>query len=52
MTDREDEIEATARKLANDKARLQELETRADDLEEELEQSKPPLSHGWKGDVV
>jgi hypothetical protein len=52
MTDREDEIEATARKLAEDKARLDKLGTQTDDLENEVEKSKPPLNQGWKGDVA
>jgi hypothetical protein len=52
MTDREDEIESTARKLAEDKARLDKLGTETDDLEDELEKSKPPLNQGWKGDVA
>jgi hypothetical protein len=52
MTDREDEIEAAAQKLAEDKPRLDELSVRADDLEKEVGKSKPPLNQGWKGDVA
>jgi hypothetical protein len=52
MTDREDEIEATARKLAEDKARLDRLGAQTNELEEEVEQPKPPLNQGWKGDVA
>ena len=52
MTDREDEIEATVRKLAEDKARLAQLGTETDALEDEVEKSKPPLNQGWKGDVA
>jgi hypothetical protein len=47
MADREDEIEATARKLAEDKARLDELGVLTDDLEEEVEQPSR-----WKGNVA
>jgi hypothetical protein len=52
MTDREDEIEATARKLAEDKARLDKLGTQTDELEDEIDKSKPPLNQGWKGEVA
>ena len=52
MPDREEEIEATARKLAENKACLEELGMRTDALEEEIEQPKPPLNQGWKGDVA
>jgi hypothetical protein len=52
MTDREDELETAARKLAEDKARLAKLGTDADALEDEVEKSKPPLNQGWKGDVA
>ena len=51
MPNREDEIDATARRIAEDKARLDELGGRADDLEDELEKPKPPLNQGWKGDA-
>jgi hypothetical protein len=52
MTDREDEIEAAARKLAEDKAQLDKLGERTDDLEREIGNSEPPLNQGWKGDVA
>jgi hypothetical protein len=46
------QVEATARKIAEDKARLEELGVRTHALEEEIEQPKPPLNQGWKGDVA
>jgi hypothetical protein len=52
MTNQDDEIEATARKLAQDKARLDQLGEQADALEKEVEGSKPPPNQGWKGDVA
>jgi|HubBroStandDraft_6_1064221.scaffolds.fasta_scaffold5277842_1 hypothetical protein len=52
MTDREDEADAAARRLAEDKARLDKLGQEADDLEKEVEGDKPPPNQGWKGDVA
>jgi hypothetical protein len=52
MADPDEKIDAAARKLAEEKARLEDLGKRADDLEKEVEQPAQPLNQGWKGDVA